>query len=118
MEPCPSCGNEGTYRHHSDLGYTTCNGCDDKICSECAHGARYFCAYFQSQLRDQCPPPPPAPRLERQITEGKWEDAEAYMNAHPECQVFEVAKLGIHLYLMVRTKKGRLLRIHATDEIS
>jgi len=116
MEPCPSCGNEGTYKHHSELGYKTCHGCDEKICSECAHGARYFCAYFQAQLKEECPPPPP--KLERQITEGKWEDAEAYMKEHPESRVVEVATIGVHIYLLVRTKKGRILRIHTTDEMS
>ena len=115
MEPCPSCGIEGTYKDHSSYGYAVCRGCDPKICSECAHGARYTCAYFQAKMRETKPQPVP---LERQLTEDKWKDAEEYMSAHPACSVFEVAVLGRHVYLLVRLSNGRVLRIHTIDEIS
>lgn len=111
MEPCPSCGDITTYKSHAEHGHKPCHGCEEKICSECAHGARYTCAFFQERLRT----PPP---VERQLTESKWKDAEAYMETHPECQLIEVAMMPPHVYLLVRLSTGRLLRIHAKDELS
>jgi hypothetical protein len=55
--------------------------------------------------------------LERQLSEDKWSSAEAYMNANPSERVFEVATLGRHVYMLVRLKSGRLLRVHAVDEM-
>ncbi len=108
MEPCPACGKTGTYKTHSAHGYSQCRGCEEKICSDCAHGARYTCAFFQAKMRLP---------LERQLSEDKWESAETYMKANPTERVFEVATIGRHVYLLVRLASGRLLRIHAVDEM-
>lgn len=40
------------------------------------------------------------------------------METHPECQLIEVAMMPPHVYLLVRLSTGRLLRIHAKDELS
>ena len=45
LEPCPSCGSEGTYVTHASQGLRTCNGCEDKFCTSCLHGSRYCCRY-------------------------------------------------------------------------
>ena len=55
--------------------------------------------------------------LERQLSEDKWDSAEAYMKENPNERVFEVATRGHHVYLLVRLKSGRLLRIHTVDEM-
>ena len=108
MEPCPACRSEGTYKTHSDHGYAKCHGCDEKICLECAHGARYTCAVFQARMRLP---------LERQLSEDKWESAEAFLTSNPHERVVEVATMGHHTYLLVRLRSGRLVRIHAVDEM-
>jgi len=43
MEPCPSCHTAAPRVTHADAGLRCCNGCEDKLCSNCFDGARYFC---------------------------------------------------------------------------
>jgi hypothetical protein len=40
-DPCPDCNEP--YVTHESRGIRTCNGCPDKVCSNCFDGARYFC---------------------------------------------------------------------------
>ena len=108
---CPECGSEGTYKSHAAHGVSACHGCEEKICSECAHGARYTCAYFQAKLREMDPMPPLPPP-----TEEEWQNAVRFMDSTPGCPLFEVSFTWSHVYLIVRLSTGRLLRINAEHE--
>lgn len=109
MEPCPSCNRLGTYGSHADRGYTTCQGCEDNFCNECFVGCRYTCKYFQDTLHLPLPP-----KLERQLTESKWESAEEHMQQHPEKTETFVARIHHHIYKVLR-RGDSLLRIHGDE---
>lgn len=112
LEPCPSCGDEGTYRAHGDTGFPQCHGCDTKICTECAYGARYTCSYFRTKR--EMPPEPP--RLERQINEVYWEIAEDLLHRDPALQEVKVEHIpGKYIYIVRRDIEGRIRRISSTE---
>lgn len=110
MEPCPACNRVGTYGTHAEHGYATCHGCEEKMCSYCFTGCRYTCKYAQTIL--QLPPPP---KLERQLTESKWESAEDYLKEHPEKTEVLAAQSRNHIYKVVR-RGDVLVRVH-NDEV-
>jgi hypothetical protein len=101
-QECPSCG-EMAYASHADRGISGCHTCQDKVCSECFYGCRYSCPVAV----------PPPLELERQINTVKWESAEEHLRNHPELDEVVVQFVPYeHLYVVVRTKSGRLVRRH------
>ena len=112
LEPCPSCGNEDSYTMHADTGFPQCHGCEDKICTECAYGARYMCDYFRTKR--EMPPEPP--RLERQINEVYWELAEELLQQDPALQEVKVQHIpGKYIYVACRDSEGRIRRVSSTE---
>ena len=108
LEPCPSCGHATAYHDH----IPQCQGCEPKICTECAYGARYTCAYFRA-LREM---PKAPPRLERQINEVYWELAEDILRRDPALQEVKVEHLpGKHIYVVRRDLAGQLRRVSSTE---
>lgn len=105
MEPCPSCGNQESYITHASQGLRTCNGCEDKFCTNCYYGSRYCCTYVYL-------PSPPHP-LSRQCSEEKWRMAEDHLRTNPE-ETIAIADHhpGRHIYRVVRTDTGELVRQH------
>lgn len=59
-ETCPACKSKSTYVTHASKGLRTCNGCQDRFCTECLYGARYCCAYVYGVL-------PAPPRISRPL---------------------------------------------------
>lgn len=107
-ETCPSCRTSDAYFTHQSLGLRTCNGCADKICMNCHHGARYFCACFQQHLLA------PSTPVSRQCSTEKWQMAEEYLQTHPELTETIAEKAGDHVYLVRRTDTGEFVRVHKT----
>lgn len=66
MSVCPSCYN-GTMTTHTNQGFLRCEGCSEEFCTECYHGSKYSCIYFQDT-----------------VPEINWQHAEAYMNSNPD----------------------------------
>lgn len=98
---CPSCDTEGTYVPHTQK---TCNGCEDKVCTQCSHGARYFCTAVYPLLP-----------ISRQCSTEKWELAEEYLHQNPkETQTIADTIPGKHMYVVRRTDTGELVREHYT----
>lgn len=113
LEPCPSCGCEGPYTNHADTGVPQCHGCEPKICTECAYGARYTCNYFRT-MREL---PPAPPKLERQINEVYWEIAEDTLRRDPALQEVKVEHIPCkYVYVAVRDEEGRIRRISSTEQ--
>lgn len=111
LEPCPSCGNEGTYADHATTGFAQCRGCDPKICTDCAYGARYTCDYFR--MRNSLPPSPP--KLERQINEVHWEIAKEMLEESPELVEVEVERVpGKYVYVL-RIENGEMRRLSSAE---
>lgn len=112
LEPCPSCGCEGPYKNHTDTGFPQCHGCEPKICTDCAYGARYTCDYFRV-MREM---PPGPPKLERQINEVYWEMAEDSLRSDPALREIKVEHYpGKHVYAVVRDDDGRIRRVSSTE---
>lgn len=112
LEPCPSCGQRGSYTNHADTGVPQCRGCEPKICVECAYGARYTCEYFR--VAREVPPAPP--KLERQINEIYWEMAEDTLRRDARLQEVKVEHFpGKYVYIVVRETDGRLRRVSSTE---
>lgn len=63
-----------------------------------------MCAYFVQ------------PRLERQLTNQKWEIAEDYMCCHPEMDTMIVSEIPGHRYTLKRDGET-FIRIHENVEI-
>lgn len=111
LEPCPSCGATGPYKDHADTGVPQCQGCEPKICIDCAYGARYTCDYFR--VMRELPPPP---KLERQINEAYWEMAEDVLQRDSALQEVKVEHIpGKYVYIVVRDEEGRIRRVSSTE---
>lgn len=103
MENCPTC-NELAYGTHEAHGIKECNTCETNVCSKCLHGCRYTCPLATL---------PPPTKLERQLSNFKWENAENFMREHPEIQEMTVQLIpGEHLYKIVREKNNVTIRLH------
>ena len=64
LEPCPSCSTVGAYVTHAAQNVPCCNGCNERICTACFTGARYYCP-----LRVNAPlAPPPGPLVRQEAT--------------------------------------------------
>lgn len=51
--------------------------------------------------------------LERQITNVKWEDAQRYMEEHPDIKEFVVQHIpNEHLFKIIRTQENKIVRLH------
>lgn len=109
MEPCPACNETGTYVTHQSQGVDVCRGCDVKICTNCFQGCRYTCKLAQAALFLPVPP-----KLERQLTESKWEDGELALQTRPERTEMTVGLAQGHIYKVVRSN-GKILRIHGDE---
>lgn len=112
MEPCPQCGNKTTFASHADRGLALCVGCQDKFCTDCKFGSRYLCKYMEQVNGENYVPPPP--KLERQITEFKWEMAEEYMLHHPELTEYTVYQIRDTIYKIIR-RGGYLIRKQSSE---
>jgi len=51
------------------------------------------------------------PKLKRQLTTAKWEDAEEEMRNNPALHVIKVSELPGHTYWLIR-HNGELVRVH------
>jgi hypothetical protein len=60
LEPCPSCNTAGSYITHAERGIACCNGCSERLCSQCFTGARYYCPLLMLL------PPPPGPLVRQE----------------------------------------------------
>ena len=107
-ESCPACGLQDTYVTHASKHIQTCIGCEDKFCTACFHGCRYYCTYVYGSL--SAPPP-----ISRECSEEKWVAAENYLRAHPE-KTSAVAEYipGYHVYTVIRSViEGHFVREHS-----
>ena len=99
LEPCPSCSNVGSYKTHAEHNVTpTCHGCEEKVCIECWHGARYTCRIVSHNVFD-------AP------TTASWTEAELVMRQDPALAEVVAYQHGEHVYKVVRAGND-LMRIH------
>lgn len=57
---------------------------------------------------------PPPPKLERQLTESKWEDAEETMKKDPSRKEMVVSRSGHHTYKVVR-EGNSILRLYGNE---
>jgi hypothetical protein len=57
---------------------------------------------------------PPPPKLERQLTESKWEDAEVAMRNQPNKKELLVSQMGIHVFKLVR-KGDLVIRVYGNE---
>lgn len=108
LEPCPRCGNPGTFASHQERGFETCPGCNEKFCTDCNFGYRYDC-----RCVPQRETPPPI-RLERQITEYKWEMAEEFMRQNPDLTEHTVYQIRDTIYKVIR-RNGYLIRKQSSE---
>lgn len=111
MEPCPSCNEMGTYVTHQSQGADVCHGCDEKICTNCFEGCRYTCKVAQKNLISL----PLPPKLERQLTESKWEYGERCLQNNCGQREITVGQCPGHIYKVVR-RGEEILRVHG-DEV-
>ena len=115
LEPCPSCGGEGTYVPHETTGFPQCHGCEPTICTECAYGARYMCDYFRAK-RDM---PAAPPKLERQINEVYWEIAEDILVMDTALEEVKVQHIpGKYIYVVQRDADGQIRRVSSSEVCS
>lgn len=110
MEPCPACNEVGTYVTHASQGVTICHGCEEKMCTYCFQGCRYTCKIAQRILTL-----PPPPKLERQLTESKWEYGEESLRDKQEDGEVLVGQSPGHIFKVLRRGKD-ILRVHG-DEV-
>jgi hypothetical protein len=112
LEPCPRCGNTTTFGSHQERGMDVCHGCQEKFCTDCKFNCRYTCNFLRAQYGEDYMPPPP--RLERQLTEYKWEIAEDFMRQNPELREHTIYRTQTDLYKVIR-RNGYLIRKHGTE---
>lgn len=61
LEPCPVC-ESSTLVSHSASNLSTCNGCEENVCTQCFAGARYYCPLINPVPKLKLPVPLPASR--------------------------------------------------------
>lgn len=68
-------------------------------------------------IMEPCPHCSVRPKLERQLTLYKWEDAEQYLDENKRIRSITINITGKHRYTVIRTKDG-FARIHTEHEMS